>query len=67
MRYFLTNDIGGAVIRSGVYASFAGATAAMCRVGTRVQPDPHAAPRYRAECATRRQLAERPDKLTVQA
>jgi len=67
MPYSLTIDIGGTVIRSGFYASLAEATAATCPVGTRVQPDPHAAPRYRAEYATHRQLAEHPDKLTVQA
>jgi L-xylulokinase len=37
--------------------------ATMCPVGTTVQPDPHAAPRYRAKYAAYRQLAEHLDKL----
>jgi len=41
--------------------------AAMCPVGTTVQPDLGAAPRYRAKYAAYRQLAEHLDKLPVQA
>lgn len=63
MPYFLTVDIGGAVIKSGVHASFAEAMAAMCPVGTIVQPDASAAPRYRAKYAAYRRLAEHLDKL----
>jgi L-xylulokinase len=61
--------LGGAIaaaVGSGVYPSFAEAMAAMCPVGTTVQPDPRAAPRYRAKYAAYRQLAEHLDKLPVQ-
>jgi len=37
----------------------------MCPVGTTVQPDLSAAPRYRAKYAAYRQLAEHLDKLPV--
>jgi L-xylulokinase len=37
--------------------------AAMCPVGTIVQPDASAAPRYRAKYAAYRRLAEHLDKL----
>jgi len=58
--------LGGAIaaaVGSGVYAPFTEAMATMCPVGTTVQPDPHAAPRYRAKYAAYRQLAEHLDKL----
>ena len=58
--------LGGAIaaaVGSGLYASFAEAMAAMCPAGTMVQPDPLAAPRYRAKYAAYRQLAEHLDKL----
>ena len=62
--------LGGAIaaaVGSGVYASFAEAMAAMCPAATAVEPDPVAAPRYRAKYAAYRRLAEHLDKLPAQS
>jgi L-xylulokinase len=47
-----------AAVGSGLFASFADAMAAMCPVGSVVEPDAAAAPAYRRKYAAYRQLAE---------
>jgi L-xylulokinase len=46
-----------AAVGSGTYPSFREAMAAMCPAGSRVEPDPAAAPRYREKYAYFRELA----------
>jgi L-xylulokinase len=61
--------LGGAIaaaVGSGIYASFAEAKAASRPIGAMVQPDPLAAPRYRAKYAASRQFPEHQDNLPVQ-
>jgi L-xylulokinase len=56
-----------AAVGAGRHASFAEAMAAMCPVGTLVEPDPAAAPRYREKYAAYRRLAGALNALPAQA